>query len=63
MSIPKYKVNEGMRKRYLKAKGVQSRGMPCIICGKNFDDCPHSFADIHQISMAINVAIMLGIKP
>jgi hypothetical protein len=63
MSLPRYKVSESMMKRYTRAKGEQSKGSACIICGKNFDDCPHSFVDIDKISMAIDVALMLGIKP
>jgi hypothetical protein len=63
MSLPKFRIGESMIKRYLKAKGSQSKGAACIICGKNFDDCPHSFADFDMAASAINVALMLGIKP
>lgn len=62
MSLPRYKVSPGMLKRYLKAKGEQSKGSPCIICGKNFDDCEHSFRDFDQIAAALDIALMLGIK-
>lgn len=62
MSLPRFKVSESMRKRYLKAKGEQSKGVACIICGANFDDCPHSFRDFDEVSVALKVALMLGIK-
>jgi hypothetical protein len=31
---------------------IQSKDEPCIICGKNFSDCPHSWADIDSYAMA-----------
>jgi len=52
-------ISEPMLKRYRRAKGQQSKGMPCIICGKNFDDCPHSYWDIDVCSKAIETYLRL----
>jgi hypothetical protein len=62
MGLPKFRISESAIKRYIKAKGMQSKGAACIICGKNFDDCPHSFVDFDMAASAINVSLMLGIR-
>lgn len=63
MGIPNLRVNAAMVKRHLKARGEQHKGSPCIVCGKNFDDCRHSLNEVATVSMAINVALLLDIKP
>lgn len=30
----------------------QERHSPCIICGKNFDDCPHSLVQVDDVLLA-----------
>lgn len=56
-----FRISEDMLKRYLKNGGGQSKGSPCIICGENFDDCAHSFAEVERVVDALVLAQLLGI--
>jgi hypothetical protein len=57
------RIGESMIKCYQRTSdGQQHKGSACIICGKGFDDCEHSFADIDKVVGAIEIALMLGIR-
>jgi hypothetical protein len=55
------KVTESVAKRVRKADYQVSRHGTCIICGKGWDDCPHSIDQAYKVIQAVQLAEMLGI--
>lgn len=49
------KVTEQVIKRVKKANFNQARHSPCLACGKNFEDCPHSMLQIDVIISVVQV--------
>jgi hypothetical protein len=44
-----------VEKRARRANMKQEKHAPCIICGANFDDCPHSRVEIDNVILAIQI--------
>lgn len=57
-----FKLNPVMEKRIRRSGFSQPRHGDCIICGGNWDDCPHSRADIELAIQAVKLAEVLGIE-
>ena len=57
-----FKLNEPMVKRIRRSGFSQPRHGICIICGGNWDDCPHTRADIELAIQAVKLAEVLGLE-
>ncbi len=58
----KFKLNPAMVKRIERSGFSQPRHGICIICGGNWDDCPHTRNDIDLAIQAVRLAEVLGIE-
>jgi hypothetical protein len=56
--------NPAIVKRIEKRKrgNVTSKGMPCIICGKLWDTCPHSVGEVISAYDTYQSLKLLGMK-
>lgn len=46
------KLNPAVEKRLEQSGGVQPRRGACVICGENWEDCPHTRAQTYLIEQA-----------
>lgn len=56
------RVTEAVAKRVRRANYDQPRHGKCIICGGNWDDCPHDRQQIGLVIQAVCMSELLGIE-
>lgn len=63
MKKPKpLKLSASMVKRVRRFPGGQDTKGACVVCGGNFQTCPHSYADTCKIYKAAEMAETLGLE-
>lgn len=53
-------IADGIRKRAREARYEQDSRGRCILCKKNFQDCPHSFAEVDTVLRHIGNSVTLS---